>query len=56
MVQKGRRQDRDGWMDVAMMRILLINRHMSYNIVTANQIVSFDIAMHIHTNFHDNYC
>ena len=42
----GRRQDRDGWMDGCYhgdnLRILLINRHMSY-IVTADQIVSMTI-------------
>ena len=34
--------DRDGRMNVAILRILLINRHMSY-IVTADQIVSMTI-------------
>ena len=44
--REGRRQDRDGWMDGFChgdnLRILLINRHMSY-IVTADQIVSMTI-------------
>ena len=43
---KRKEQDRDGWMDGCChgdnLRILLINRHLSY-IVTADQIVSMTI-------------